>query len=217
MDDELFKRQTGIIDPGRLSFTICVAGAGSVGSWAALGLTKLGCRRVTVVDFDSVELHNVASQFYSKAQIGESKVSALKQNIELIASEEIRPEQDRAEYGLGMKYAEVVVLATDSLSSRSKIFERIDDEGEWKYLIDIRMAGEFIRVLTVTRENEGAIADYRKTLVDKGVHRERCDQRAIVYNSMVSAAMVVLEVKRYANSDHCSRKYSIDLSIPSIL
>jgi len=41
----------------------------------------MGCENITLVDYDEVELHNTASQFYKTSDIGKLKVEALKDNI----------------------------------------------------------------------------------------------------------------------------------------
>jgi molybdopterin/thiamine biosynthesis adenylyltransferase len=54
---------------------VLLLGAGGLGSSVLQNLAGLGVGRVTLVDFDRVELKNLARQFtYSEAQVGQSKV-----------------------------------------------------------------------------------------------------------------------------------------------
>jgi len=73
------KRQLGIVSPAQLQSPIVVIGAGGIGSWAVLALAKMGCPNITVIDFDTVEDHNVATQFYKESQIKMFKVDALEE------------------------------------------------------------------------------------------------------------------------------------------
>jgi molybdopterin/thiamine biosynthesis adenylyltransferase len=54
---------------------VVLLGAGGLGSTLLLSLAGLGVGRVTLVDFDRIELKNLTRQFlYTEAQIGDSKV-----------------------------------------------------------------------------------------------------------------------------------------------
>ena len=73
-----FKRQTSIIDNDKLGFTkILIIGAGSIGSYTTLALSKMGAVLLTVVDFDEIEEHNIPNQFFKIDDIGKQKIEAL--------------------------------------------------------------------------------------------------------------------------------------------
>lgn len=61
-----------------------IAGAGGLGSNCAAFLVRSGFKRFRIVDFDVVESGNLNRQFYFAAQVGKSKVAALKENLLLI-------------------------------------------------------------------------------------------------------------------------------------
>lgn len=61
--------------------TIGVAGAGGLGSNAAAALIRAGAGRLIIADFDQVESSNLNRQFFFHHQIGEPKVSALRDNL----------------------------------------------------------------------------------------------------------------------------------------
>ena len=63
------------------SARIGIAGAGGLGSNCAACLVRSGFRKLTIVDFDSVEPSNLDRQFYFHDQIGMPKVGALKTNL----------------------------------------------------------------------------------------------------------------------------------------
>lgn len=60
---------------------IGVAGAGGLGSNAALFLARSGFKRFKIVDFDRVDYSNLNRQFFFYRQVGEEKVKALKENL----------------------------------------------------------------------------------------------------------------------------------------
>ncbi|KVT70094.1 hypothetical protein WK56_19370 [Burkholderia ubonensis] len=60
---------------------VLMLGAGGLGSLTSLALAMAGCGRISVVDFDTVELSNLNRQAYTVDDIGRSKVEALKARI----------------------------------------------------------------------------------------------------------------------------------------
>lgn len=66
---------------------IGIAGVGGIGSNVAVNLVRSGIRKLTLVDFDRVELSNLNRQFYFTDQIGHKKVDMLTVNLQRIAPE----------------------------------------------------------------------------------------------------------------------------------
>lgn len=62
-------------------FCIGIAGAGGLGSNAAVALARAGVKKLIIVDFDRVEESNLNRQYFFADQIGAPKVEALKENI----------------------------------------------------------------------------------------------------------------------------------------
>ncbi len=60
---------------------IGIAGAGGLGSNCALNLVRCGFRKFTIVDFDWVDFSNLNRQFFFNHQVGNPKVSMLKENL----------------------------------------------------------------------------------------------------------------------------------------
>lgn len=64
--------------------TIGIAGAGGLGSNAAVALARIGLGKIIVADFDIIESSNLNRQYYFNDQVGQAKVHALKENINRI-------------------------------------------------------------------------------------------------------------------------------------
>ncbi len=60
---------------------IFIAGAGGLGSNAAMLLVRAGADFLTIIDFDTIEAANINRQFYFRDQIGMVKVEALEKNL----------------------------------------------------------------------------------------------------------------------------------------
>jgi sulfur carrier protein ThiS adenylyltransferase len=65
--------------------SVGIAGAGGLGSNAAMALARAGVGRLVIVDFDRVAKKNLNRQYYFLDQVGKLKVKALKANIERAA------------------------------------------------------------------------------------------------------------------------------------
>jgi sulfur carrier protein ThiS adenylyltransferase len=64
-----------------------IAGAGGLGSNAAIALARSGVINFVIVDFDTIEQSNLNRQYYFLSQIGQKKVRALENNIKNINPE----------------------------------------------------------------------------------------------------------------------------------
>lgn len=70
-------RQRDLIPPEALSKTNCtVIGVGAIGRQVALQLAAIGVPRLQLIDFDTVEEVNLASQGYLQDDLGRPKVQA---------------------------------------------------------------------------------------------------------------------------------------------
>jgi sulfur carrier protein ThiS adenylyltransferase len=85
---ELQREMTSSYPPGvadRLAeCTVGIAGAGGLGSAIAISLARACVGRLIIADFDVVEAKNLNRQHYFFEQVGEVKVAALKDTLELI-------------------------------------------------------------------------------------------------------------------------------------
>jgi len=61
--------------------TVGIAGAGGLGSNAAVALARIGVGRLIIADFDVIEITNLNRQQYFLAQVGKTKVLALRENL----------------------------------------------------------------------------------------------------------------------------------------
>ena len=64
--------------------TVGIAGAGGLGSSAAVSLARAGVGRLIIADFDKIEPSNLNRQQYFVKQIGRRKVEALRENLRKI-------------------------------------------------------------------------------------------------------------------------------------
>lgn len=76
-----FSRHDPSIVPLLQKATVGIAGAGGLGSNAAVALARSGIGRLVLADFDTVEASNLNRQQFFVDQIGRPKVAALQENL----------------------------------------------------------------------------------------------------------------------------------------
>lgn len=70
-----------LIPEGMERRNVLIVGAGTTGSKVAMAMAAIGIRRFTIVDFDTVGIHNLPSQEFTSAQVGYSKAECLAENM----------------------------------------------------------------------------------------------------------------------------------------
>lgn len=162
--------------------SIFIGGAGGIGSWVTLFLSRAGYK-VVVADYDTIEEHNLGGQFFLFGDIGKKKVAALHGSMQKFSDTSIT--------GLDIKLNEsfyesvlnnspnlgsfrVVVSAFDNMEARTGLFnfwERtlsIEDNVNIPSLfIDGRLEMEQMQIFCVTSDIESR-EEYRRTLFSDG-------------------------------------------------
>lgn len=191
-----YARQTGFFNPEEnAGLHVAVFGAGSVGSHVVYSLAKLGVRNITVYDFDTVEVHNVPNQFYKVSQVGQSKVSALAENVREFTGTSINTVAEKVteDSFLLFPIGSLVVLAFDNIEARKLVFGKL--KGNQLTVIDIRAGGEGWSIQVVDASDEEECASYEATL--EGVFSTLpCGMQTVIYNILNLTSEACNTVKR---------------------
>jgi hypothetical protein len=151
--------------------TSCVViGAGGIGSWAALGLTRAG-HKVIIYDADIYEAHNLSNQFCSIKNLGLNKAEAIKEEILNYVPDKNLFKSIPKNFDANNGYFQnVTILAVDDIEVRKSIFEQwleeVDPETD-SLLIDGRMTAESFVIYAVVRASTMNIERYKETLFPK--------------------------------------------------
>ena len=200
-----FSRQFKIIDPELLNKRILIIGAGGIGSWTTLALAKMGCKDITVMDFDTVDIENIGSQIYRREDVNKKKVTALKEIIGSMVSNpedvdkpyEIRTIDAEWNPEMELKY-EVIISALDSMDTRMELWKDIKDNPYVLYYIDGRMGGETMKIiyLPLVEATLELYQKYEKTLFPpEKVDNTPCTAKAICYNTFMIGSVIASMVK----------------------
>ncbi len=212
--DKQYQRQSDLVTPEQLIIPVWVIGCGGIGSWTILALSKLGCSNIVAFDHDKVEIHNTPSQLYSSDNVGQMKTDALKENIlKLTGNSIISVPYQFEEWDHSDICPHIIIVTVDSIESRKTIWEKIKLM-KFDLLIDARMAGEFLRVLSVSPLNAYSVQLYEKGLNSiVKPHEEVCTARAIIYNVFFCAGIIANYVKKYIKGEPIEPQTQLDLSV----
>lgn len=116
------------------SMTVAIAGLGGLGSNAAVSLARAGIGKLTLIDFDKVELSNLNRQAYFLEQVGMNKTDALIDHIKKInpyVTLEAKCIRITAENCMDLfGEASVVIEAVDEAHTKAMIIETILSESK---------------------------------------------------------------------------------------
>lgn len=118
---------------------VAVCGIGGLGSNIAFMLARAGVGKLTLVDFDKVDISNLHRQNYKVGQIGMFKTDALFENLSEIAPfTDIRLCNKRITYdniGEIIRDADIVCEAFDNAESKAELANAVLVKYPEKYLI----------------------------------------------------------------------------------
>lgn len=193
-DSGRFIRQRDLVPRERLeSLEATIIGVGAIGRQVALQLASIGATRLTLIDFDIVESHNVTTQGYLTSDVGMPKVTAtcnavrsIDQTIELtLVQDRFRPRQNTSD---------VVFCCVDSISAREAIWRQL--KSRLQFWADGRMQGEVMRILAATSEE--SMAYYESTLFDQSeAQTGSCTSRSTIYAASIAAGLMVHQFARW--------------------
>lgn len=192
IDNTPHLRQLQILDPSKIP-PIAIVGLGSLGSYIALGLVKMGATEIVGFDHDKVEIQNTGNQLYSPLDEDRPKAEALKDRLEPF----LLDHQNLSFYARRWEgeAAPVIISAVDNLETRKAIYNVTSKNNLW--LVDPRSGGMVWKVYAVKGESE----NYIKNEFDPVTTERRCGADGIVYLSIRVAQAVLLAIKKIVNEE----------------
>lgn len=208
-----YTRQIDLLDPSKVKTPFTIIGAGSVGSFTALSLAKMGIQDITVYDADTVEEHNIPNQFYRMEDIGRPKVIALKDIIHGFTGVEIKPV---AELYKDQGLKGIVISAVDSMKARKEIWRRIKGNVQVDLYIDARMGAEVAQLYSIFPIED--IKLYQKSLhSQREALQEPCTRRAIIYTVLGISSFISSQVKKFLGGESIRKELTIDFKLGMIV
>lgn len=199
-----FLRQQGIISPEKFKdVSVAIIGTGSIGSFTALTLVKMGIKDLTLYDHDIVQLQNISNQFFPINSLGMPKVKSVEAECLRHAPEELPLISAIDEFYSGQELPNQIVIAlTDNIEGRAAAFKAAKESFMTEFFIDGRMNADLVRILALNPKNKELAEKYEKDfLEDVENSEEPCTARTIVYNVLLASSLITAEVKKYLNNE----------------
>jgi sulfur carrier protein ThiS adenylyltransferase len=213
--EERFSRQKQIVPLHELDqySSVLIIGIGAIGRNVAIQLAAMGVNRMTLVDFDTVEESNIASQGYMEEDLGKLKVEATARICKAINSS-IEVSCVDSKFKRNMK-SDIVFSCVDSITTREFIWRNIGEES--KFFVDGRMSAEVFRI--VTADNEASRLYYPRTIfAESEAFVGSCTAKSTIYCSNIAAGFMVQSFSKWLrdfpnDADICYNLLGNDLII----
>ena len=212
-----FVRQNKIFNPENQSLNISIIGCGSIGSFTALTLAKMGFKNIKVIDFDKVESHNIPNQFYRIKDIGKPKLIALQEIVKeftgikiKILNKEIKKDFEFNDLDLNS----IIVLCVDNMKTRKLIYNKIKDIPIM--LLDSRMGGEGYQIYSIDLSDDDEKKYYEERLKAKSKDTT-CGEKAIIYTILSLSSELCNIIKKIDKEEDYPKVLKRELKTYTIL
>jgi len=199
---DVYKNQIGIIDIEDYDYLrIAIIGLGSIGSFLAVAINKLGFKNLIIIDDDVIEQHNPTTQLHFQKDIGKPKADTLKRcylkgNINAY---------NQKVTSLNKLEADIVFICVDTLKQRKLISKAIIESYEKfkvpKLIIDGRMHRLVFRVFTIPIEDQPLLNTYVKGTMGKEFIGA-CTEKGIIQNVFAIVSIMVEQFKKVINGEN---------------
>lgn len=191
-----------------------VVGAGSLGSFSALLLSKelsvLSCP-LKVYDFDIVEEHNIDNQLYRTQDVGKPKVKALGEILKDLNGVDIDSREIKVKSGSDFRGIPIVLI--DNMKGRRDIFLSCRYDSAIPYYIEARTGNNTALVYAFNPRFKDWVDRYEKTLYsDNEVPDRACANRETV-PSLWAVASVISGILVQLKSQKIFRNEFIEIGI----
>ena len=191
---ERYSRQRDLVPEQRLAdCSATVVGVGAIGRQVALQLAAMGMPRLQLIDFDTVEASNLASQGYLEGDLGSPKVEATARLCRQINSDlavSIVPQRFRRSLDTG----NVLFCCVDKIDVRRLVWDAVKDKVD--FFVDGRMSAEILRVLSAF--DRPSRLRYPTTLFSADeAYAGSCTAKSTIYSANIAAGLMLAQFAKW--------------------
>jgi len=208
---DAYMRSVDIFNPEK-SRPVSIIGCGSIGSFAALTLAKMGVQSFHLFDADTVGEENIGCQNFGWEHLGKLKVEAVRDI--LVANSPVKPESVylHPEFvTFDTKLPKIItIVGVDSMTARHIIWEKL--KNKVPLIVDGRIGGQIVRVFNVLPTEEYSTY-YEKYLVPEEQALELpCTQRNVAYVANIVQAIIGRAVRNFIEVGRVEKEIGIDVA-----
>ena len=194
MSNERYSRQADIVPRERImDCKVTVIGVGAIGRQVAIQLTAIGIPHIQLVDFDHVDLSNLATQGYMQKDLKRPKVDVTAEFCREM-NHDLNVEVIFERFKRSTPVGNCVFVCVDSITTRKHIWDAIKDKVN--FLVDGRMSAEVLRVITACDEKSREY--YPETLFTaEQAHVGPCTAKTTIYCANIAAGFMLAQFTKY--------------------
>lgn len=146
-------RHISVFNPESVVDNIHIIGVGATGSFVAMQLARMGVQKITIYDFDTVEVHNIPNQMFDKRHLGQYKVDALESILKDINPDiTIEKNYGRVAASDIANMSGYLFLLVDSMSARKELFLEAKKNKSLIHYWESRLGSDQARVYSLPIE-----------------------------------------------------------------
>lgn len=194
MSSERYSRQIDIVPRERImDCEVTVIGVGAIGRQVAIQLTAIGVPVLQLVDFDHVEISNLASQGYLQKDLKRPKVDVTAEFCREM-NHDLNVEVIFERFKRSTPVGNCVFVCVDSIAIRKLIWDAVKDKVA--FYCDGRMSAEVLRVITVCDEKGRGY--YPQTLFTaEQAQAGPCTAKTTIYCANIAAGFMLAQFTKY--------------------
>jgi hypothetical protein len=192
--EDRFSRQADIVPRERiLECNATVIGVGAIGRQVAIQLSAIGVAWIQLIDHDTIEESNIASQGYFENDLDRFKVDATADMCQQINPKlELHTVNER--FKRSTSVGNCVFCCVDSIVTRKHIWDALKDKVN--FYCDGRMSAEVLRVVTACDEESRKY--YPQTLFTaEQAQAGPCTAKTTIYCANIAAGFMLAQFTRY--------------------
>jgi len=194
MSSERYSRQIDIVPRERImDCKATVIGVGAIGRQVAIQLTAIGVPVLQLVDFDHVEISNLASQGYLQKDLKRPKVDVTAEFTREM-NNDLNVEVIFERFKRSTPVGNCVFVCVDSIVIRKLIWDAVKDKVA--FYCDGRMSAEVLRVITACDEKGRGY--YPQTLFTaEQAQTGPCTAKTTIYCANIAAGFMMAQFTKY--------------------
>ncbi len=194
MSNERYSRQADIVPRQRiLDCKATVIGVGAIGRQVAIQLTAIGMPVLQLIDFDVVDISNLATQGYMQKDLKCPKVDVTAEYCREI-NYDLQVEVVLDKFKRSTPVGNTVFCCVDSIVTRKHIWDAIKDKVN--FFVDGRMSAEVLRVVTACDDKSRTY--YPATLfAAEEAHAGPCTAKSTIYCANIAAGFMLAQFTKY--------------------
>ena len=194
MSSERYSRQADIVPRQRiLDCKATVIGVGAIGRQVAIQLTAIGIPVLQLIDFDEVDISNLATQGYMHKDLKRPKVDVTAEFCREI-NYDLQVEVLLDKFKRSTSVGNCVFCCVDSITARKHIWDALKDK--INFFVDGRMSAEVMRVITAC--DEPSREYYPRTLFTaQEAHTGPCTAKTTIYCANIAAGFMLAQFTKY--------------------